>query len=46
MISQSEISNMTQNLSKSMCRGDSKKEVEINMMMNLVESFLEKFNSK
>ena len=29
-----------------MCKGGSKKEVEINMMMNLIEEFLTKFDKK
>ena len=38
------MSNINGKSMASMCKGNSKKEKELNMMMNLVEEFLKKFD--
>lgn len=43
-MSKSDLSIMSNFNGKSMCKGNSKKEKELNMMMNLVEEFLKKFD--
>ena len=44
-MSKSDLSIMSNFNGKSMCKGNSKKEKELNMMMNLVEEFLKKFDN-